>query len=31
MGADYASGSAGVLDFLLRLRHGLPRLWTPAR
>jgi len=31
MGADYASGSAGVLDFLLRLRHGGPRLWMPER
>jgi hypothetical protein len=28
-GHDYADGSAGILDFLLRLRHGGPRLWMP--
>lgn len=26
--ADYGSGMAGVLAFLLRLRHGAARLWT---
>jgi hypothetical protein len=25
----YGTGLAGVLDFLLRLRHGGPRLWLP--
>lgn len=29
-GAEYGVGMSGVLDFLLRLRHGGPRLWLPA-
>lgn len=29
-GVDYAGGIAGVLDFLIRLRHGGPNPWTPA-
>jgi hypothetical protein len=28
-GYGYGYGSAGVLDFLLRLRHGGPRPWLP--
>lgn len=28
-GYAYAEGTAGVLDFLLRLRHGGPRPWLP--
>jgi serine/threonine protein kinase len=28
-GIDYATGAAGVLDFLLRLRHGGPAPWIP--
>ena len=27
---DYGRGLAGVLAFLLRLRHGGPRMWLPA-
>ncbi|MFE5774172.1 class IV lanthionine synthetase LanL [Streptomyces sp. NPDC056485] len=27
-GCEYANGAAGILDFLLRLRHGGPRPWT---
>jgi hypothetical protein len=26
--ADYGTGLAGVLAFLVRLRHGGPALWT---
>jgi hypothetical protein len=29
MGAGYAQGAAGVLDFLTRLRHGGRRPWLP--
>lgn len=29
LGDAYAAGTAGVLDFLLRLRHGGPRPWLP--
>ncbi|HEU5331573.1 MAG TPA: class IV lanthionine synthetase LanL [Actinocrinis sp.] len=29
-GLDYAGGIAGVLDFLIRLRHGGPNPWTPT-
>jgi serine/threonine protein kinase len=29
IGAGYAQGAAGVLDFLTRLRHGGPRPWLP--
>lgn len=29
-GAEYGVGMSGVLDFLVRLRHGGPRSWTPA-
>jgi hypothetical protein len=29
LGYAYAAGTAGVLDFLLRLRHGGPRPWLP--
>ncbi|MFD0688098.1 class IV lanthionine synthetase LanL [Actinomadura fibrosa] len=29
LGHAYAAGTAGVLDFLLRLRHGGPRPWLP--
>ncbi len=28
--ADFNTGLSGVLSFLLRLRHGGPRLWLPA-
>ncbi|MFI6920660.1 hypothetical protein ACIBIZ_11975 [Nonomuraea spiralis] len=34
MSFGWNTGLAGVLDFLLRLRHGGPRTWTadvPAR
>ncbi|MFE2147844.1 lanthionine synthetase LanC family protein [Streptomyces sp. NPDC059456] len=27
-GCEYANGTAGILDFLLRLRYGGPRPWT---
>ncbi|MEV7558321.1 class IV lanthionine synthetase LanL [Streptomyces sp. NPDC089795] len=27
-GSEYGNGAAGILDFLLRLRHGGPRPWT---
>ncbi|MFD5429051.1 class IV lanthionine synthetase LanL [Streptomyces sp. NPDC127084] len=27
-GSEYGNGTAGILDFLLRLRHGGPRPWT---
>jgi hypothetical protein len=28
-GPDYASGTAGALDFLIRLNHGGTDPWTP--
>ncbi|MEW2526298.1 class IV lanthionine synthetase LanL [Streptomyces sp. NPDC047071] len=28
--ADHATGTAGALSFLIRLRHGGPRPWLPA-
>jgi tRNA A-37 threonylcarbamoyl transferase component Bud32 len=28
-GAAYADGAAGILDFLIRLRHGGPHPWLP--
>ncbi|WP_314245129.1 class IV lanthionine synthetase LanL [Streptomyces sp. DSM 40907] len=27
-GSEYGNGAAGILDFLLRLRHGGPRPWS---
>ncbi|MFJ9591802.1 class IV lanthionine synthetase LanL [Streptomyces virginiae] len=30
-GSEYGNGAAGILDFLLRLRHGGTRPWTAAR
>jgi hypothetical protein len=30
IGLDYATGPAGVLDFLVRLRYGGPNPWWPS-